>query len=231
MYSDINLGAGNTADDSKRCAACVPCPQNMRLVVNDCRSGLPNRNCDVQLGVLFAAIAKGFDNATYVRRVFTMAVTEYYPQKWFSDSTGASILNFKDHFRNKLILSHRIPEIRSIIFEPSLSHSQLAFWTSYASAQDAKLAEQTFDIDVFNSFQDAVFTGTPNTNFTFAWKLSTVTSTPQPVLTTNATTSATATTPVPIDPEVPSVAGTTSPHISVYGVMLVALWSTLVHYP
>jgi hypothetical protein len=175
--------------------------------------------------VLFAAIAKGLDNATYVRRVFTMAVTEYYPQNWFSESTATSILNFKDHFRNKLILSHRIPEIRSILFEPPLSHSQVAFWTSYASAQDAQLAEQTFDIDVFNSFQNAVFTGTPNTNFTFAWKKSIVTSTPQPVLTTNAT----ATTPAPIDPEVPSAAGITTPQISVYGVILVTLLSTLVH--
>ena len=52
-----------------------------------------------------------------------------------------------------------------------------------------------------------------------------ITSTPQPVLTTNAT----ATTPAPIDPEVPSAAGITTPQISVYGVTLVALLSTLVH--
>jgi hypothetical protein len=221
---------GNATRDDHTCAACVGCPTHM-FQKRDCEKGLPNRDCEVSTGKSFSDIARGFNNATDLRRVFTMSSAFYVPNIFVQDPL--LLTNFKLHFGNKLILSHRIPEIRSIIFEPSLSPENVAFWTSYASAQDAQLAAKTFDINIFNAFSDVDYTGNLHTNITtFAWQPNQATSTPQP---------ASRTTPMVIIVPTPTgitpvevirlgAAGATTPELHTHLVVCVALLLALVYY-
>jgi hypothetical protein len=146
---------GKNTTQVKTCAVCVPCPRG-KPFNEQCVAGLPNQDCTMDYGTASSEIATSFNNVTDIRRVFTMSVTNTFPRGWFSTYGDSSFMEdlFMRHFRNKFILSHRIPEVQRIVFEIPLSHDNLAFWTSYANIEDAKLAEKTFDMNKFNAFSD-----------------------------------------------------------------------------
>jgi hypothetical protein len=171
--------------------------------------------------VLFPTIVQGFNNITDVKRVFTMTITENWGAEWLSayqTSVDQDIIKrFKLYFRNKFINSHPTPEVRRIIFAPTLYNENFIFWTSYADAEATQLAQQTFDIHKFNSFP---WEG-PSPSPTFQWQVVANTTTIGPI-----------TTPMPIFPlptSTPSILPNASPqtissiHLTALGVLLIMI--------